>query len=72
MQKGEFEGGSTIKLGVKEDGIGISETLNDAVTDEAKDALTRAEEVVRSESLKIPGTLDELLKFEAPSLKEKP
>ncbi|WP_426348463.1 BMP family lipoprotein [Alloiococcus sp. CFN-8] len=72
LQKGEFKGGSTIKLGVKEDAIGISETLNKAVTDKAKDARTRAEEVVRSESLIIPDTLDKLLKFEAPSLKEAP
>ena len=72
LQKGEFKGGSTVKLGVKEDGIGISETLNEAVTDKAKDARTRAEEIVRSESLIIPDTLEKLLKFEAPSLKEKP
>ena len=70
LQKGEFKGGSTVKLGVKEDGVGISETINDAVTDEAKDAAKRAEEVVRSESLIIPDTLAKLLKFEAPSLKQ--
>ena len=69
LKNGEFMGGSTINLGVKQDSIGISETLNDAVTDEAKNALKRAEEVVRSESSIIPDTLAKLLEFKAPSLK---
>ncbi|WP_426348462.1 BMP family lipoprotein [Alloiococcus sp. CFN-8] len=70
LQKGEFKGGSTISLGVKENGVGISETLNEAVNEEAKEAVRRAEESVRSGSLTIPDTLDKLLKFEAPSLKQ--
>lgn len=69
LQDGNFTGGETITLGIKEDGVAISETLNEAVTQEAKNIEDAARNVVIQGNINVPSSLAELLKFEAPTLR---
>lgn len=69
LQKGSFPGGKVVNLGVKENGVGISETVHANVTAEAKDVAKKAETQIKEGKIVVPGTLDELLKFKAPALK---
>ncbi len=68
LQEGNFQGGETIVLGVKENGVGISDTINAMVTEDSKKLADKAKEEIISERITVPETLGALLKFQPPSL----
>ncbi|WP_082023805.1 BMP family lipoprotein [Clostridium polynesiense] len=69
LKDNKFPGGKLVNLGIKEDGVGISETVHANVTAEAKDLAKKAEAQIKEGKIVVPGTLEELLKFQAPALK---
>ncbi len=66
---GNFRGGETITLGIKEQGVAISETLSESVSQEAKDMEEKARNSVIQENITVPLSLSELLRFNAPALR---
>lgn len=69
LKDDKFPGGKVVNLGVKEGAVGISDTVHPNVTAEAKDLAKKAETEIKDGKIVVPGTLEELLKFQAPALK---
>lgn len=69
VQDGNFKGGETQVLGIKEGGVGIAPTLHENVTKEAQDLTKRAEQLIKDDKIAVPGTRAELLKFQPVEIK---
>lgn len=69
LKDDKFPGGKVVTLGIKENGVGISDTIHANVTAEAKEIAKKAEAQIKEGKIVVPGTLEELLKFQAPALK---
>ncbi len=66
---GNFKGGQTLELGLKEDCVGISPTVNPAVSKETLDLANKYRDEIIKGSIKVPSTLDEAKSFQPVELK---
>lgn len=66
---GTYKGGTSIVLGLKEDGVGLAPTINKAVSKETMDLANKAKDQIINGTIVVPATLDELKAFKAPVLK---
>lgn len=71
VQSGNFKGGVENKkvLGMKDNAVGIAPTLHANVTKESKELSDKAADLIKKDTIKVPGTLDELLKFKVVEIK---
>lgn len=68
LKEGKFEGGKTMNLGIKEDGVDIAPTINPAVPKEVMDEVAKYKEAIKTDKFVVPGTRKELMNYKAPQL----
>lgn len=69
LQDGNFKGGKTEVLGLKDGAVGISPTRLAVVTADVMKLSEKAEQQIKDGTIKVPGTRAELVKYKAPALK---
>ncbi|GAA0744591.1 BMP family ABC transporter substrate-binding protein [Clostridium oceanicum] len=66
---GKFEGGKTIELGVKEDGVAVAGTSKDNTPKEVLDLVEKYKNAIKEEKIKVPATRKELANFTPTEIK---
>ncbi|MCX7884617.1 MAG: BMP family ABC transporter substrate-binding protein [Caloramator sp.] len=69
MIENKFKGGSTLVLGLKEDGVGIAPTVNPAVQQSTIDLANKYKEAIINGTIVVPSTLDDVKKFKPVEIK---
>ncbi|SKA93547.1 nucleoside-binding protein [Caloramator quimbayensis] len=65
----KFQGGKTLILGLKEDGVGVSPTVNPAVQQSTLDLANKYKEAIVNGTIVVPSTLDDVKKFQPVEIK---
>lgn len=66
---GKFQGGTSLVLGLKEEGVGLSPTINPAVSQETLDLVNKYKEAIVGGTITVPSTLDDVKNFKPVELK---
>lgn len=69
LQKGNFAGGTTKVLGIKESAVGLAPTINSVVPKEATDLANKAQDMIKAGTIVVPGTRADLLQFKPVEIK---
>lgn len=64
-----FQGGKVVVLGLKEDGVGISNTINPAVTKDVLDLADKYKKAIVDGTIKVPTKPGDVKAFQAPEIK---